>query len=66
MVAIQTNDLFYRQSGTQDALMSAMNSIDRIDTTPTPILRVPESERAGESQQAECCCPEFCQLDHGN
>lgn len=46
--------------------MSAMNSIDRIDTTPTPILRVTESERASESQESECCCPELCQLDHGN
>jgi hypothetical protein len=41
-----------------------MNSFDRIDTTPTPIL--PEPERPSETQQAECCCPEFCQLDHAN
>ena len=46
--------------------MEAMNSFDRIDTTPTPILRVPEKERVSESQQSECCCPEFCQLDHNN
>jgi hypothetical protein len=45
--------------------MQPMNSFDRIDTTPTPILRVPEKERADESQP-ECCCPEFCQLDHNN
>ena len=49
--------------------MAAMNSFDRTDTTPTeyrPFLRVSETERAGESQQTECCCPELCQLDHGN
>ena len=46
--------------------MEAMNSFDRIDTTPTPILRVPDKERVNESQQSECCCPEFCQLDHNN
>jgi hypothetical protein len=43
-----------------------MNSFDRIDTTPAPILRVPEADSASESQQSECCCPELCQLDHGN
>jgi len=46
--------------------MPAMNSFDRIETTPTSILRVPEPERASESQQSECCCPELCQLDHDN
>jgi hypothetical protein len=46
--------------------MSGMTSFDRIDTTPTPILRVSETERASESQQSECCCPELCQLDHAN
>jgi hypothetical protein len=46
--------------------MGAMNSFDRIDTTPTPSVRVPETERVNESQQSECCCPEFCQLDHNN
>jgi hypothetical protein len=46
--------------------MEAMNSFDRIDTTPTPIVRAPETERVNESQQSECCCPEFCQLDHNN
>ena len=46
--------------------MPAMNSFDRIDTTPTPTLRVSEAEGASESQQSECCCPELCQLDHGN
>jgi hypothetical protein len=58
--------LVYCPSGTQDALMTAMNSLDRIDTTPVPILRVPETQPASESQQLECCCPELCQLDHGN
>jgi hypothetical protein len=46
--------------------MQAMNSFDRIDTTPAPTLRVPETQPASESQQLECCCPELCQLDHGN
>jgi hypothetical protein len=46
--------------------MEAMNSFDRIQTTPAPILGVPETERASESQQSECCCPELCQLDHDN
>jgi hypothetical protein len=49
--------------------MNTMNSIDRTPTTPAeyrPILRVSEDERPGESQQMECCCPELCQLDHGN
>jgi hypothetical protein len=46
--------------------MKAMNSFDRIQPTPAPILRVPETERASESQQSECCCPELCQLDHDN
>jgi len=46
--------------------MSAMNSFDRIDTTPAPILRVPATEQPSESQQSECCCPELCQLDHDN
>lgn len=46
--------------------MQAMNKFDLTDTTPAPILRVPETERAGESQQSECCCPELCQLDHSN
>ena len=46
--------------------MPAMNSFDRIDTTPAPILRVSETPLAGESQQSECCCPELCQLDHDN
>jgi hypothetical protein len=45
--------------------MQAMNSFDRTETT-APILRVPETERASESQQSECCCPELCQLDHSN
>jgi hypothetical protein len=47
--------------------MQAMNRFDRIDATPAPILRVvPDAEPASESQQMECCCPELCQLDHGN
>jgi hypothetical protein len=46
--------------------MPTMNSFDRIDTTPAPIVRVPDKEAASESQQSECCCPELCQLDHGN
>jgi len=46
--------------------MHAMNSFDRIDTTPAPIVRGPEMEAASESQQSECCCPELCQLDHAN
>jgi hypothetical protein len=46
--------------------MQAMDSFDLTDTTPAPSLRVPENERASESQQSECCCPELCQLDHSN
>jgi hypothetical protein len=46
--------------------MPAMNSFDRIDTTLSPIVRAPETLRASESQQSECCCPELCQLDHDN
>ena len=46
--------------------MQTMNSFDRIDTASTPIVRIPEMETASESQQSECCCPELCQLDHGN
>ena len=46
--------------------MQTMNSFDRIETTPGPVLRVTESERASESQQSECGCPELCQLDHSN
>lgn len=46
--------------------MQAMNSFDRIETTAATTLRVPETEAASESQQSECCCPELCQLDHGN
>jgi hypothetical protein len=46
--------------------MPAMNNFDSTDTTPAPILRVPETERVSESQQSECCCPELCQLDHSN
>ena len=46
--------------------MQAMNNLDLNTTTPAPILRDPETERTGESQQSECCCPELCQLDHSN
>ncbi len=46
--------------------MEAMNSFDRIKTTPAPIPRVSETERASDSQQSECCCPDLCQLDHDN
>ena len=49
--------------------METMNGFNRTENTPTeyqPILRVPETERASESQQSECCCPELCQLDHDN
>jgi hypothetical protein len=46
--------------------MPAMNSFDRAEMTPTPIVRAPQAERASESQQSECCCPELCQLDHSN
>ena len=46
--------------------MPAMNSFDRIDATHTPNVRVADTERANETQQSECCCPEFCQLDHNN
>jgi len=31
-----------------------------------PILRVRETEEAVRSQQAECICPELCQIDHDN
>jgi len=49
--------------------METMNSFDRTEKTPAeyrPILRVSANERASESQQSECCCPELCQLDHSN
>jgi hypothetical protein len=49
--------------------MATMNSFER--TPPTlsvyaPTARAIETERATDSQQSECCCPEFCQLDHAN
>jgi hypothetical protein len=46
-----------------------MNSFERIQTTPAeyrPILPIAQAERATDSQQSECCCPELCQLDHAN
>ena len=50
--------------------MDAMNSFNRTPTTRVelpPTLRVPPAEPAtDESWQSECCCPELCQLDHGN
>jgi hypothetical protein len=49
--------------------MSAMNTFDRTEITPAqygPIVRVSANEPVSESQQSECCCPELCQLDHGN
>jgi hypothetical protein len=49
--------------------MTTMNSFDRTPTTPAeyrPIQSAPTTERAGDSQQSECCCPELCQLDHSN
>jgi hypothetical protein len=49
--------------------MATMNSFDRTEPASDeyrPILRVSATERAGESQQTECCCPELCQLDHDN
>jgi hypothetical protein len=49
--------------------MDTMNSFDRTQTTPNvyrPIPRVSETERASDSQQSECCCPDLCQLDHAN
>jgi hypothetical protein len=49
--------------------MTTMNSFDRTPTTSAeyrPILRVSETDRTPPSQEAECCCPELCQLDHGN
>jgi hypothetical protein len=46
--------------------MHTLNNFDRIDKTPTPIVRVPHMEAVSESQQSECCCPELCQLDHDN
>jgi hypothetical protein len=61
--------LLYRSRGTQDALMDAMNSFDRTPTAPAvfrPPTRVPDTERATDSQESDCCCPEFCQLDHSN
>jgi hypothetical protein len=50
-------------------VMSAMNTFDRTEITPAqygPIVRVSANEPVSESQQSECCCPELCQLDHGN
>ena len=49
--------------------MPTMNTFDRTPSTPSdyrPILRVSETEREPASQEAECCCPDLCQLDHGN
>ena len=46
--------------------MTAMDSFDRTPGEYVPILRVSVTERASESQQSECCCPELCQLDHDN
>jgi len=48
--------------------MGTMNTFDRTPTTPEyrPILRVSDADRPSDSQQAECCCPEICQLDHDN
>jgi hypothetical protein len=49
--------------------MATMNSFNGTQATPAdyrPILPVSQAERATDSQQSECCCPEFCQLDHGN
>jgi hypothetical protein len=49
--------------------MATMNNFDRTESTPAeyrPILRVSRTERASESQQSECCCPELCLLDHDN
>jgi hypothetical protein len=66
---IQTNDLLYRSHGTQDALIDPMNSFDSTPTTPAgfrPISRVSDVERDDDSQEPDCCCPEFCQLDHSN
>jgi hypothetical protein len=49
--------------------MATMNSFDRAETPPSdyvPILRVAGADKGSETQQTECCCPELCQLDHGN
>lgn len=49
--------------------MDAMNSFDRTPTTPTgfrPPNRAIDTERATDSQESDCCCPELCQLDHSN
>jgi hypothetical protein len=49
--------------------METMNGFNRTENTPAeyrPILRASATERASESQQSECCCPELCQLDHDN
>jgi hypothetical protein len=50
--------------------MAVMNNLDHAQTAPLAIplvRRGPRSmEAPPESQQAECTCPELCQLDHGN
>jgi hypothetical protein len=50
-------------------VMNTMNTFDRTEITPAQygaIVRVSANEPVSESQQSECCCPELCQLDHGN
>ncbi|HEV8535335.1 MAG TPA: hypothetical protein VGR87_06380 [Candidatus Limnocylindria bacterium] len=47
--------------------MDAMNTFDRTQPTSEyrPILRR-QAEDWLPSQQAECTCPELCQIDHDN
>jgi hypothetical protein len=50
--------------------MNAMNSFDRTHAMPSeyrPILRPQKNEQLETAPaEPECCCPEMCQLDHGN
>jgi hypothetical protein len=50
--------------------MALMDNLDHTERAPLAIplvRRAPRSvEAPPESQQAECACPELCQLDHGN
>jgi hypothetical protein len=49
--------------------MALMNNLNKTPANQEyrPILRVRETEEAPVwSQQAECACPELCQIDHDN
>jgi hypothetical protein len=48
--------------------MDAMNTFDRTPQAQPeyrPILRADKSN-GPDPQETECCCPDLCQVDHGN